>query len=54
LTSILAEYADVVLDPVRYQVTVQPEPVAASLIATHDACILWQAKALLRPEDLLL
>jgi hypothetical protein len=45
---------DVVLDAMCHQGAMQPESVTASLIATHDACMLWQAKALLRPEDLLL
>jgi hypothetical protein len=45
---------DVVLDAMCYQGAVQPEPVAASLIAAHDARVLRQAKALLRSRDLLL
>jgi hypothetical protein len=45
---------DVILDPMRYSVTVQPEPIAASLITAHDARLLGQAKALLCPCALLL
>src|SRR4029453_4791289 len=45
---------DMVHDALRYQVTVQPEPITPSLVATHDVCVLRQAKALLRPGDLLL
>src|SRR5262252_10051249 len=45
---------DVVLDAMRDQGAVQPEPVAASLVTTHHVSILGQAKALLRPCDLLL
>jgi hypothetical protein len=45
---------DVVLDAMRHQGAVQPEPIAARLVTAHDAGILGQAKALLRPCDLLL
>jgi len=44
----------VVLDALRDPGAVQPEPVAASLVAPHDARVLGQAQALLRPCDLLL
>src|SRR5215813_6749658 len=45
---------DGVLDAMRDQVAVQPEPITASLVTAHDASVLGQAKALLRPCDLLL
>src|SRR5215831_6809948 len=45
---------DVVLDAMRDQGAVEPEAIAASLVTAHDACVLRQAKALLRPCDLLL
>ena len=39
---------DVVLDAMRHQVAVQPESVAARLVAAHDSSVFRQAKALLR------
>ena len=43
---------DAVCDAMGHEVTVQPEAITTRLIATHDACILGPAKALLRPEAL--
>ena len=36
---------DVVLDAMCHQGAMQPESVTASLIATHDACMLWRQSA---------
>jgi hypothetical protein len=45
---------DMVLDAMRHQGAVQPASVPASLVAAYDSSVLRQAKALLRPCDLLL
>jgi hypothetical protein len=42
------------LDAMRHQRAVEPKSVAASLVAADDSSVLRQAKALLRPCDLLL
>jgi hypothetical protein len=43
-----------VLHPRGHQTAVEPEPIAAGLVATDDAGVLGDSKTLLGPSDLLM